>query len=259
MGHLKLGSLTIATPFYNEEEGINHYINTILKVLEKLPIEIKPTLIWVDDGSNDNTLSILKEKQKFLNQFKIKIIAHKKNYGYGRTLLNSIKNSNTDLFITYDADCCYDYNLIFELLKVSQEMELDIVSVSYKLANKKMNVSLFRNFLAYASIFLYKFMFKSLRKHKLSYFNCSFRIYKLDVIKDIFSLSDDFNACAELLIKSTEKDIKIGEIPGENTGRNFGKSKMKVFKNIINSLITIIKMKLGLKPKNKLDNRYEII
>jgi len=254
-----LSSLTIATPFYNEEEGIENYINIITEVLKKIPNEIKTSLIWIDDGSTDNTLLILKNKKKLLNDINIKIISHKRNYGYGRTLFNSIKNASTNFFITYDSDCCYDYNLIFRLLEISQKENFDIVNVSYKLTKKKMNASIFRNFLAFASIFLYKFMFKNLRKHNLTYFNCSFRIYNLKIIKDIDSLSDDFNACAELLIKSTEKNIQISEISGENTGRNFGKSKMNVFKNIINSLITIIKMKFKFHSKKKLDNHYEIM
>ena len=66
-------------------------------------------------------------------------------------------------------------------------------------------------------------------------------------------MSDDFNACAELLIKSTEKNI-IFEI-GENIGRNFGQSKMKVLKNIFNSLLTIFKMKAELKI-NKINQIY---
>ena len=72
-------------------------------------------------------------------------------------------------------------------------------------------------------------------------------------------LSDDFNACAELLIKSTEKNISIFEIPGENIGRNFGQSKMKVLQNIFNSLLTIFKMKARIKNKQNKLNLYEII
>ncbi len=122
-----------------------------------------------------------------------------------------------------------------------------------------MKVSLFRNFLAISSIQIYKILFKNLRKHNLTYFNCSFRIYKLEIIKDIELQSDDFNACAEILVKSAEKNIKISEIAGENIGRNFGKSKMKIIQNIYHSLLTIFRMRLKLNSERKFINEYEIM
>ena len=252
-------TLTISTPFFNEEDGINHFIETLTKILKIIPNHIKVSLLWINDGSTDNTLDKLISKKKFFPNNEVKIISHKKNYGYGRTLFNSIKESNTDYLITYDSDCCYDFNIILELIEHVRDHNYDIVNVSYKLAKKKMKTSIFRNFLAYSSILLYKILFKNLRKYKLTYFNCSFRIYKLNLIKNVDFLSDDFNACAELLIKSTEKNISIFEIPGENIGRNFGQSKMKVLKNIFNSLLTIFKMKAGIKNKQNKPNLYEII
>ncbi len=252
-------TLTISTPFFNEEDGINHYIETLKKILQIIPKHIKVSLIWINDGSTDNTLEKLISKKKIFPNHNIKIISHKKNYGYGRTLFNSIKESKTDYLITYDSDCCYDFNIILKLIEYVENHNYDIVNVSYKLAKKKMKTTIFRNFLAYGSILLYKMLFTNLRKYKLTYFNCSFRIYKLNIIKNVDFLSDDFNACAELLIKSTEKSINILEIPGENIGRNFGQSKMKVIKNIYNSLLTIFKMKAGIKNKQNKINLYKIM
>ena len=46
----------------------------------------------------------MKNSQNFLENQEIKIHCHDKNYGYGRTLKNSIDLSDTDYLITYDAD-----------------------------------------------------------------------------------------------------------------------------------------------------------
>ena len=64
---------------------------------------------------------------------------------------------------------------------------------------------------------------------------------------------------AHISVVASEKNISIFEIPGENIGRNFGQSKMKVLKNIFNSLLTIFKMKAGIKNKQNKPNLYEII
>ena len=69
-------------------------------------------------------------------------------------------------------------------------------------------------------------------------------------IKDINLFSDDFNSTAELMIKSMKHKLKIIEIPGENIGRKYGSSKMKILKNIYNTLKTIYLIK-----KDELKNK----
>ena len=52
--------VTISTPFYNEEEGLENFFNTILKINDfetKLSIKIK--YLFINDGSSDNTLPYL--------------------------------------------------------------------------------------------------------------------------------------------------------------------------------------------------------
>lgn len=252
-------TITIATPFYNEEIAIDHYIDTIYKVLKKIPNNIKVSLLWIDDGSKDKTLSILKNKKKIISELvEVKIISHQENYGYGRTILNSIKNCTTEFMITYDADCCYDYNLIFELINKIMKDKYDVISVSYKLVDKKMNVSFFRNLLSHCSTTIYKIFFKKIKLYKLTYINCSFRIYKIKAIENLDILSDNFNGCAELLIKCMKKNLKISEIPGSNTGRLYGNSKMHVFKNIFHTLFMILKIKLNIEYNKKIINNFLI-
>ncbi|MDB0046013.1 hypothetical protein N9F20_04890, partial [Candidatus Pelagibacter sp.] len=60
----------------------------------------------------------------------------------------------------------------------------------------------------------------------------------------------DFNSTAELMIKSMKHKLKIIEIPGENIGRKYGSSKMKILKNIYNTLKTIYLIK-----KDELKNK----
>ena len=75
-------TLTISTPFFNEEDGINHFTETLTKILKIIPNYIKVSLLWINDGSTDNTLDKLISKKKFFPNNEVKIISHKKNYGY---------------------------------------------------------------------------------------------------------------------------------------------------------------------------------
>lgn len=240
-----LKSLTIATPFYNESEGLNNYFKTLNKINKLILKKIKVKYLFIDDGSVDNTLIKLfnfKKKNKSLN---IKIYKHKVNQGYGRTLKNSIHLCDTDYLITYDSDCSYDYRLISKLIKKIQLEKLDIINVSFKLSKQKTNISFFRKTLSIGSTIINNIFFPEIKKYEIQVLTCSFRIYRTNKINKINLISDDFNCCAELLIKSMKKRLKIREIAGKNQGRKFGKSKMKIIKNIINTLkmIYFIKFK----------------
>ena len=244
-GENKLNTLTIATPFYNEEDSLNNYFETLKKIYVLINKKIHVKFLFIDDGSTDATLKKLHEfKKKNLN-YKIKIFSHNKNFGYGRTLKNSIKFCNTKYLITYDSDCTYDYKIINYLIDQIVKNKNDIINVSYKLAQKNIKINIFRKFLSLGSSFIYSFFFLEIRSYNIKVFTCSFRIYKLSKIKSIKLNSDDFNCCAELLIKAMINKLNIVEIPGENLGRKFGYSKMKIIKNIFNTLKTIFLIKIN--------------
>ena len=73
-----MNTLTIATPFYNEEEALENFFNIIIKINNLLSSKIKLKFLFIDDGSSDNTNLRLRE---FINNNKkidIKIFSHKK-------------------------------------------------------------------------------------------------------------------------------------------------------------------------------------
>ena len=244
-GELRLDSLTIATPFYNEEQGLDNYFDTIKKIHELIHKKVNLKFLFIDDGSTDATEERLFKFKKDNSIYEIEIFCHEKNFGYGRTLKNSISLSQTKYLITYDSDCTYDYKIIEKLLDKASHEKQDIINVSYKLAQKDMDVSFFRKVLSWGSSFLYKSLFSEIKKYNMTVLTCSYRIYNLEKIKDIKLKSDDFNCCAELLIKSMLKNLNITEIAGENIGRKFGYSKMKIMQNILNTLKTIFLIKIN--------------
>ena len=239
-----MDTLTIATPFFNEEAGLDNYFETLGKIYKDFNNHIKISFLFIDDGSTDSTKQKLLEfKKKNLN-YDIKIHFHDRNYGYGKTLQNSIKLSNTKYLITYDSDCSYDYKIIGELINTIKIYDQDIINVSYKLSQDNNKNNLLRTILSWGGSYIYKIFFSKIKKKNITVFTCSFRIYKLEKINKIKLFSEDFNCCAELILKAMLKNLKISEIPGTNIGRKYGYSKMKIFKNIYNTIKTIVLIKL---------------
>ena len=68
-------SLTIAIPLYNESETIDYMKERLLKAIEKINLH-NLNILFVDDGSTDNTYDLLTEK---FSDFKnVEIIKHNK-------------------------------------------------------------------------------------------------------------------------------------------------------------------------------------
>ena len=108
--------LSIVIPVYNEEKSIK-------KVLESLPQNKLVEIIVVDDHSADNSLD---EIEKIRNRIKIVLLKHKRNSGYGNTLLTGIKYSKGRIIITMDADGQHNPCDILSLIKPVFEGEADI-------------------------------------------------------------------------------------------------------------------------------------
>lgn len=233
-------NLTICTPFYNEESGLKKYFLVLEKIIKSLDSNIELKILLIDDGSNDDTLKKLYMYQSKYKNYNIKIHAHEKNYGYGKTLKNSIIISDTSHLITYDSDCVYDHGLIKKFIELVNNQNYDLVNVSYKLSKEKnLKVNFLRQFLSSGCSTFYRIIFKEIRNYNLNVFTCSYRIYNLEKIKKIDLVSDDFSCIAELMIKCMKKNLKITEIPGTNLPREHGFSKMKIFQSIISHLKNI--------------------
>lgn len=95
---------SICLPVYNEEESLPFFLNQLVESLNvfERSIGIDFEIIAVDDGSNDASLSILKD---YANQEKrIKVFAFQQNTGHQAAILCGLAHANGDLVITMDSD-----------------------------------------------------------------------------------------------------------------------------------------------------------
>lgn len=92
--------LSVVIPAYNEEDNIEPLINEALMFLSALNIETE--IIVVDDGSTDNTFSILQNLQK--KDSRIHLFKHGANRGLGAALLTGFKQAKGELVTWIPAD-----------------------------------------------------------------------------------------------------------------------------------------------------------
>lgn len=93
--------LSVVVPCYNESKTLHFFyqeLTNTCKVMNEYSFEI----IFIDDGSNDETLNVIKELKK--NDNKIQYIAFSRNFGKEASLYAGLKKSTGEYIVIMDAD-----------------------------------------------------------------------------------------------------------------------------------------------------------
>jgi len=204
--------LSLVIPLYNESESLYELNKSIISVLHKT--NIKYELIYVDDGSIDNSWKTLNK----ISQKNPKIYAcrFQRNYGKSMALSAGFKKCNGKIVITMDADLQDDPNEILSLYKMVDKNNYDIVSGWKK---KRYDSIIFKNIPSK----LFNWAARKASGIKLNDFNCGIKAYKSSVIKQI-ELTDGMHRYIPVLAKNCGFN-KITEKVVQHHPRKYGKTK----------------------------------
>ena len=110
--------LSIIIPMYYEEKVVNECYKRLKQMVEKLK-GYDYELIFVNDGSKDNTLNLLEEIAK--NNNKVKIISFSRNFGHQAAVTADLKYVTGDAIVIIDADLQDPPEEIPEMLKLWEQ------------------------------------------------------------------------------------------------------------------------------------------
>ena len=117
--------VSVVVPCYNEEAVIRLYYEEMNKVTELLT-DYDFELIFVNDGSKDGTLGILKEFASKDNR--VKFISFSRNFGKESAMYAGLKNSNGDYVVLMDADLQDPPKTLIDMLRIATEEGDDSVA-----------------------------------------------------------------------------------------------------------------------------------
>jgi len=106
-------TIDILVPCYNEEESIPAFYETLGQVESGLE-GYAFTYIFVDDGSSDHTLDILKKMAGADDS--VRYISFSRNFGKESAIYAGLQNSSGDLVILMDADLQHPPKLIPDMV-----------------------------------------------------------------------------------------------------------------------------------------------
>jgi len=224
-------TISVIIPLYNEEDNVKPLFLEIKEVMAQLAKDKKIKgfeVIFVNDGSTDNTQKNLEELKKLGD---IRIIELRKNFGQTPGLKAGFDHAKGDLIVTMDGDLQNDPKDIPKLIEKLDE-GYDVVSgwrhnrkdiLAKKVASKLMN--------------------KTRRKvigDNLHDYGCSLKIYKKECLKDLELFGELHRyITAYLYIKG----YKIGEIKVSHRPRKSGKTKYTQIGRGINGLFDLFYLK----------------
>ncbi|MFK8281738.1 glycosyltransferase family 2 protein [Capnocytophaga cynodegmi] len=220
--------ISIVIPLLNEEESLTELHSWIVRVMEEHKFTYE--IIFVDDGSNDDSWKIIKnlsEKDSCVSG-----IRFFRNYGKSQALHVGFAKAEGDVVITMDADLQDSPDEIPALYRMIITEGYDLVSGWKK---KRYDSKLTKNLPSK----LFNWAARKTSGLHLHDFNCGLKAYKKEVVKNI-DVSGEMHRYIPVLAKNAGYE-KITEKVVQHQARKYGQTKfgMNRFINGFLDLITI--------------------
>ncbi|EAA0102741.1 glycosyltransferase [Listeria monocytogenes] len=108
--------ITISVPAYNEQESITTLYETIVNVMDSIKDKYTFELLFINGGSKDKTLEIVKQLHKEDNR--VGFVDLSRNYGKEIAMAAGFDYAKGDAVITMDADLQHPPELIKEMIEL---------------------------------------------------------------------------------------------------------------------------------------------
>ena len=105
--------LSVVVPCYNEEKTIVPFLESIARTEKELSDKLQFSYIFIDDGSSDNTLKVLKEASS--QNSNIHFISFSRNFGKEAALLAGLEDADGDFVTVMDVDLQDPPELLVEM------------------------------------------------------------------------------------------------------------------------------------------------
>ncbi len=230
--------LSVVIPLLNEDESLPELHQWIVKVMQANQFSYE--IIFIDDGSTDNSWQIIESLSK--ENDSVKGLRFQRNFGKSQALHAGFKIAQGDVVITMDADLQDSPDEIPELYQLITEKNLDLVSGWKK---KRFDSKIRKNIPS-------KLFNAAARKTSglhLHDFNCGLKAYRNEVVKNI-DVFGEMHRYIPVLAKNAGF-TKIDEKVVQHQARKYGTTKfgMDRFINGFLDLITIwFLSKFGKRP-----------
>lgn len=218
--------VSIVIPLFNEADSLKELTKRIIEQFQSIKKESE--IVFIDDGSTDNSYEVLKSLQT--EHQEIHIIQFNRNFGKSAALSEGFKMATGDIVITMDADLQDDPAEIPKLI-AQIETGYDLVSGWKKKRKDPITKTIPSK--------LFNFFTRQLTGIKIHDFNCGLKAYRQQVIKAIPVYGELHRY---LPVLAHWLGFRVGELVVTHHARKHGYSKfgLKRYFNGFFDLLTVL-------------------
>ena len=221
---------TVIVPFYNEAKNISSFNNELINNLKKIDNEKRNLeIVYVDDGSSDETFNELKKLST--NTVETLIIKHRTNLSQSAAINTGIGQSKYENIVIMDGDLQNDPN---DLAKMVSEFEKGTDMLIGWRKHRKDNF-----FLRTLPSTIANFIVRLFSRSKIHDHGCAFKILKKEIIDDFTNWGDFHRLLAARLANN---GYQVNEIEVKHNRRIHGRSNYG-FGRILKVIIDLLYLK----------------
>ena len=209
--------LTVIIPCFNEEEALPIYYREMSKVMEEMP-EVDTELLFIDDGSTDRTLGVMKDLH--ILDARCKYLSFSRNFGKEAAIYAGLKNAAGDYVAVMDVDLQDPPDMLPKMYKILEEEGYDSVATKRSTRTGEPRI---RSFLSRS---FYKFINK-ISKTEIVNGARDFRLMKRNMVDAVLNMSE-YNRFSKGIFEWVGFRTKWLEF--ENVERSAGKTKWSLKK-----------------------------
>ena len=209
--------LTVIIPCFNEEEALPIYYREMSKVMEEMP-EVDTELLFIDDGSTDRTLGVMKDLH--ILDARCKYLSFSRNFGKEAAIYAGLKNAAGDYVAVMDVDLQDPPDMLPKMYKILEEEGYDSVATKRSTRTGEPRI---RSFLSRS---FYKFINK-ISKTEIVNGARDYRLMKRNMGDAVLSMSE-YNRFSKGIFEWVGFRTKWLEF--ENVERSAGKTKWSLKK-----------------------------
>ena len=246
--------ILLTLPVYNEAAALP-------KLFAKFQQEMRSAgfasaVIVVDDGSTDDTRSILEQWTPALG---LDLVIHRVNRGLGETIRDALYRAaelaaTDDVIVTMDADNSQPPSLVPEMARRIGAGDDLVIASRYRGGARVIGLSPLRHLMSYGARILFTAVFPI---RNVRDYTSGFRAYRPAVLQQAAAIYGDrfvtergFSCMAEILLKLSGLGLKISEVPMVlNYDQKGGPSKMKVAKTVRTTLKLMARLRFTRTPR----------
>ena len=218
-------TVSIIVPLYNEEDNVEILHERIMGVVTSNDIDYE--IIYVDDGSNDNTLQLLDKLQS--RHKNVLVLSLRRNFGQTAAFAAGFDFARGDIVITIDGDLQNDPNDIPRLIEAIKDC--DLVSGWRK---KRKDPFITRRLPSIIA----NWLISKVTGVRLHDYGCSLKAYRREVVKNLRLYGEMHRFIPAV---ASWYGVRISEIETTHHPRLRGKSKYGISRTIrvLLDLITV--------------------